>query len=433
MAALRRMGAVRGSWRCLTCKGEFWWRFQVGYDPKAPFAAPCPHCGELLRGILTRDGLSVSCASSDVEDAEWKYEERGLTDDSMLNLSTEVPLRSSAVHENNPFTPFMQLTPLLDEFFEQRYKSTYPLLHPKWEIVGRMLPQMAHSHLKLNGKLFRQQAERMRGTSAVMLPKGTPATVALMLATRVLPYGYLTSETTGAIKEIHSLAAALSNRGGDALRSFVDSATTADAEFKFRRKAWLSIANLSERQGALLTAHVAEAIQSKTDVSEYRSMRGDYDDLSIQYLRAFETASKGLAFWKALQNAVLRGDPEDFGGGKRKSLRAMLKLNAHQRESWAAGDLGTLYSRTSRAIRNDIGHDSVHYDFRTGNLEFDDGKTVSLVAFQVHLLDVLRISLWSSELAGVIELLGGGGRVPKEVHRWPTMDEAGRTMFRIPD
>lgn len=424
------MGSARGSGRCLTCRGEFWWRYQVGYESPASFAAPCPHCGELLRGRFQVDGLAVELESSDVEQAGWSWEERDPEADPMLNISTEVPLHIDAVCENSLLTPFIQMTPLLHGFFEKRAQSSYPLLHPEWASIGRLLPKMVAAHLEGNGIRFRQQVERLGREGDVHPSKGTPRSVTMIQAMRVLPEGSLSTAYEEARRQLHDALRELAKTGGEVFASWLAEVNSVESQSGLRRRAWHAAASLCEHQGPLLAAHLAEHMREQVNLREYRSLRGDYDDLALRYLRSFEAASKGLAYWMTIQNTVDRGNPKQMADGSTLSLKKMLNKKAYEREAWLTGGIQTLYAQVSRSMRNEIGHDSVHYDFASGMLRFDDGKEISLLEFQVIILDQVRLAMWAAELVAGIELLQHARSLPKEYARFPVMTERGATLFR---
>lgn len=139
-----------------------------------------------------------------------------------------------------------------------------------------------------------------------------------------------------------------------------------------------------------------------------RLSRDEFGETRDLYQQAFEVLAKTLRYPLAAQNAVKRGDPNDFGGDhpqliperqQPKSLAAFDKLSSAYKIAYVAQVPGwTAYAGIlDSKARNTIGHASVRHDLRSGRvINEKDPVGITYMTFLggvYDLFDALAVSL----------------------------------------
>lgn len=419
------MAVLRFHVACLVCTRTFWLRIQVGYEDRQPFAAPCPLCKTLVRGLfepkrsptLTSDHLKI--AADGPSDA--------LADYPTMNISVDLPMFIGGVHERGPKTPFLAVYALIDK--EEWMKTDYPRLPLDWKEVCAVAEPLVESHFAGNADLFDQQSRRLAKESKVRLGDSKGG-VRLMHVMHTAFFAAKNQALFDALDELRQQVPRYFRQSNEAREAFRKEASGALFD-ECRNKAWRSAQRLVQKQAVMAGAHVTHAIRAqRQNMEELRSVRGDYEELAHIYIQFFEAVSFAVAFHVILSNTVERADPHAMADGSRVSLKVLCRQRAVDREVHVGGKFGVLFAEISRVVRNKLGHHAAHYDFTTGIVTFDNGNKIPLLELQEDLLDIYRLAAWLVEFVALLELLVGGRDVPKEIWREPRMTVDDETIFR---
>lgn len=140
----------------------------------------------------------------------------------------------------------------------------------------------------------------------------------------------------------------------------------------------------------------------KESIAEFRVFRDDYAVVKGLYVDIFELVVQSLHFLGPMVNIVARNDPGKFyeieSGSKKiqvNSINRFIKLKAYEKLSILKElpELNEFIGRVSRPMRNDIGHFNAVYDYRTGDLVYEDGTHTNYVLFLNCLLESFR-AIW---------------------------------------
>lgn len=417
---------------CQICQRPFWLRAQIGYEPVQRFVAPCPVCGSLLRGTLEPEGLNKFRLTSNqftrLQDGPDPYGE-GL-DLPTVTVAVDVPQFSDQIVARAipGMTPFMQLVQYVPQ--DWMVGATYPRLHPDWKAITSAVEPAVESYLTNDRARFKLQLDWLEAQSAIEFPR-TPAPISILNMMRVPFFSASNPAMLDVLDQLRSVVRNLL-RQPQAVHDTLRSELAPHFVAELRRKCWRSACRLVLNQGALTSSHYAEAIRkSGGPYEKLRSVRGDYDVLAHAYLSAFEAASWAVGFQAVLEAAAITGDTRPMVDGRSSNLGKILDLDAKDREPLASGPLASLLAEVSRVVRNKIGHNAAHYDFQSGEIEFDNGKKTTLLDLQCQLLNMFRLGCWYSELSAIVEILASGQALHKRMFWEPRMGEGGRTVFLL--
>lgn len=423
------MAVRRSHVACKLCGKPFWLRVQIGYEPVQRFAAPCPNCQSLIRGVVEPVDLETVRVTSEQFD-----EVPGGPDPTdrtvsypTLNIAVDVPMFVDQVHgDPGPgLTPFLQLARYMPVMM---LRATYPRLHPEWLKVNTLIEQLTESFLAGEDSQFDLQIRALASATTIELSNASRA-VKLLEVYRVPLFSANNGEMYDALDQLRTIVRLIRGKPS-ALRTALVQALDVQSVDELRQKCWHSACRLVLNQGALSSAHYAEAVKTAGGpFDKLRSVRGDFETLAHAYLDGFEAASFALAFSAILENVAYRNDPGSSGSGAQVTLKKLLGLDARDREPLATGALQALFAPVSRIARNKIGHNAAHYDFRTGEIEFDNGIKLGLMELQCQLLAIYRLASWFCELAVVIEALAQGQDVDRRVTWEPTFTFEDHTVF----
>lgn len=428
------MVTERHSVRCTACKTALRLRIQVGYEPRQPWAAPCPKCGALLRGTFSPN---QGHDSRHVEGTESGAEGEDLVDVPTLNICTDFPLPRDYVTERSPLSPsmMMQEAAKLGDLFQQQK----PLLHPDFEDIGLRFEQLVESHLNGNGKQFRLIRTRLLEETRLRGLKNLDHGTALRLIFRALAAPTEDQDHMHALDELRNDMRGVARRWATLRARAEQDLLDAGGLDGWSQQAWRAASNLAQRVGALLASQVAVHIRDQgLNLADFRAVRGDYEELASAYARAFEAVSKGIALCAYTHDLATGGDGQGNVDGSRMTLKRRMGIRAVDREPLAPPAVKRLYDTISRNRRNEIGHHLDRYDFASGDLVNTDGTREGFLPFLIELQAFFRLTDWLVELVASWEELLRTGHLPEAMrrnpdHPWPDIDpEPGDKVFFDP-
>lgn len=400
-------------------------RIQHGYEARQPWVAPCPSCGCLLRGVYARErGLE----SDDVTENGKSWKDQDPLATPTLNICTDFPLPRAYITEASLFTPVMEMQ--LHVKLGDLLQRDTPLLHPEWENLERRLEQLVESHLNKNGKQFRLVRDKLLGETSIPGLRNLNHSTLLRLLFRAISAPTQDDLHEKALQELRRdldvVSKSWKTLGLEAKAALQDSGVL-DA---IRQPAWLSAKVLARQAGAMLSAHVAQHIRDHgLDLSNFRSVRGDYEELASAYARCFEAVSKGIALAAFTRSLPVSGNRIDWKDSKGRihqltAAEALEKLSAFQREPLSSPTFSMLYATIDRQRRNGIGHHADRYDFASGDLHFTDGSKEGFLVFLIELQAFFRLVDWLVELVASWEELLRTGELDlalrnEPINPWP--------------
>lgn len=208
-----------------------------------------------------------------------------------------------------------------------------------------------------------------------------------------------------AINEFLSKMVAAHYDHPDAYRELLQEFGDSHGFLEHRRKVLETSMEVLEHVDALLPGLAWEHIADpKPAPSDFRIVRGDFNELRGRYVEIFELASRSLVYVGAVLNRAERGEATFWSDGRRLPLGEMFRRRAVDRE-FILDELPyakALYDDVHRQSRNAFGHYAIEYDFSTGELvDRDEGRT----SYVLFLVDYLAAARLTSYLLGVVEKL----------------------------
>jgi hypothetical protein len=310
--------------------------------------------------------------------------------------------------------------------------------------LERRLEQLVESHLNRNGKQFRLVRDKLLDETRIPGLRNLNHSTLLRLLFRAISAPTQDDLHEEALQELRREMDVVSKSWkvlAPEARTALQDSGVLDS---IRQPTWLSAKVLARQAGAMLSAHVAQHIRDQgLDLNEFRSVRGDYEELASAYARCFEAVSKGIAlgaFTRSLPVSGNRIDWKDAKGNIHQLTAAKaLELTAFQREPLSSPSFSKLYATIDRKRRNGIGHHADRYDFASGDLHFTDGSQEGFLGFLIELQAFFRLVDWLVELVASWEELLRTGELDlavrnEPIHPWPnvTPSSVGGRVFVDP-
>lgn len=170
----------------------------------------------------------------------------------------------------------------------------------------------------------------------------------------------------------------------------------------YRSKLFGLFIRILEHYDAFMTGLLYEYMPDKLrkDISSYRIYRADFDMVKSTYQDIFELIVKSLEYVGPIVNLIKRNEAYHFSIGCR-TMNSFQRKKAFKKLEILSDipEVESLISGVSRNIRNDIGHFSIRYDYRTGNVIDDDSQERNYIEFLGDFLVAVRV-LWFLLIAG---------------------------------
>ena len=400
------MAIARLTGRCLTCRRPIILR--IGLAPvrtmRTTFA--CPNCSVTLRVEVEQAQDEPRFASEDVELVELPGAEEANARGTVIY--TDIPVPVALIGDIGYVSPFLVMVGLWGERAEE-YTARSHHLQELRDALFPAIRRLASVYARGDLTALREALGRFPRINEVPELREMHPVYQLGRAIDMLHMPFVEIwERTAAGNELLTSMVCANQDYPAAYRELLESF---DRELRFcehRRKIVERAMVIIEHADALLAGLAWEhiSVEPAPDASEFRIMRGDFDELRARYVEIFELASQTLGHVGAIVNVARRGAPNLWSDGTTTSVRTMLRKRAVDRE-FILDELPLakgFYDAIHRHSRNAFGHYSIEYDAATGELIDRDGARTSFVLFMVDYLEAARMTAYLLTVAEKLTL-----------------------------
>lgn len=399
--------------RCLSCDNAVTLRLVVPIGERAdPFLCPCPSCNCPLAGTFT---LTFDPPKVHINSHDFKFEHIAATLDDpypIVTVSTDLPVHRtyhvrSMSEGGSPYLWLMSLMPKEFLAYHERAATLELFRSRAWPSIRKAVT-------------FAEVADWTNACNSLgnfvseLIQTGAGPTYACFRAFELAFVPMLDMSTLVAVKgewfgHLNNCSSVQRTAYIDLLRAFGN----AHGFNVFRTKVFAVYRRLVDSFDTVMLGMLFESSPAafKDHVSDYRLFRADYDTVKSLYVDIFELISQVTLFLNAVVNLSVRSNAEHFASIQDNGRTLTAATFAQFRRYKAYQRLQTLHELpnlhafvddVSRPMRNDIGHFSAHYDYRSGDIVYDDGARTSYIEFSGSFLSAARaVSL----LLAVVEKL----------------------------
>jgi len=408
--------------KCAGCRSKIVLRLQVGIDSIQPFYFVCQNCGAPTKGTLKIDYrqdppiTALSLEDTKLVNTYWENPDQTIT------VAPDLPCRITPSGSSTSQFPFIYQTELMEnDYFlleyQERVGAFVGLVQENWSKYRRLISYYLDRNWQQFDKEFKNIFRKRVPKSATKLDRHDIFEHGLLLI-----FGYIQPNEIylKLIKEINDFISAATARNWQALYDFacsIDDKELVDYQTKLLERLSFIAENFSTLSpGFPILFYTSE---NKSDLTQIRIMRDDFELLKSHYISCFEISHKVLKIIVGMINVFLRGNGDTFPEDKPQSLERFTKLANAQKPAFI--DTATLPIIASqwnvllgRKIRNAIGHYGIRHDLRTGLLIQDNIEEHSIpysefVVKNLELLPMLQYCLHVVKKIYAIKIILGEG------------------------
>jgi hypothetical protein len=369
-------------------------------------AFACPNCSVALRVEVGHTQDEPRFSSEDVELVELSAAEEADARGTVIYIDIPVPV--ALIGDTGYVSPFLLMVGLWGDRAEEYTARSHHLQ----ELRDALFPALRRvASVYARGDLAALHSALGHFPRINELPELREMHPVYQLGRAVdilhMPFVDIRKRTAAGNELLTSMVAANRNHPA-AYRELLE---LLDGELRFgehRRKIVERAMAIIEHADALLAGLAWEhvAVEPAPDASDFRIMRGDFDELRARYVEIFELASQTLGHVGAIVNVARRGAPNLWSDGTTASVSTMLRRRAVDRE-FILAELPLakeFYDAIHRHSRNAFGHYSIEHDAAAGELIDRDGTRTSFVLFMVDYLEAARMTAYLLTVAEKLTL-----------------------------